>query len=140
MSRTIERRTADRGTSAPDGRMTAAAVLDTVAVVVFVAVGRRTHDQDPGTAAVFATAAPFLIALFAGWLVARAWRRPLSLVTGLVVWAVTIVGGMLLRNLVFGDGTATSFVVVAAAFTFACLIGWRLVALAVERVRQRPTH
>lgn len=137
MTRTIDRSSDRVTTPAPDVRMTIAAALDTVAIVVFVAVGLRTHDQDAGTAAVFATAAPFLIALLAGWLVARAWRRPFSLLTGLAVWAVTIVGGMLLRNLVFGDGTASEFVIVAAAFTFACLIGWRVVALAIVRIRRR---
>jgi hypothetical protein len=120
----------DRATRSPASplRLGVAAALDVASVVVFVAVGRRTHDQHPGLAGVFATAAPFLIALAVGWLVARAWYGPMSLRTGLIVWAVTIVGGMLLRNLVFGDGTATSFVVVATLFTGACLLGWRLVS------------
>jgi hypothetical protein len=120
----------DRATRTPASplRLGVAAALDVASVVVFVAVGRRTHDQDPGLAGVFATAAPFLIALAVGWLLARAWYAPMSLRTGLTVWAVTVVGGMLLRNLVFGDGTAASFVVVATLFTGACLLGWRLVS------------
>ncbi|CAN5351229.1 hypothetical protein BH23ACT3_BH23ACT3_19030 [soil metagenome] len=118
----------DRATRspAPPIRLGIAAALDVASVVVFVAVGRRNHDQDPGLAGVFATAAPFLIALAVGWLVARAWYAPMSLRTGVVVWLTTVVGGMLLRNLVFDDGTAASFVVVATAFTAACLLGWRL--------------
>jgi hypothetical protein len=120
---------------APPLRLGLAAALDVASVVVFVAVGRRTHDQDPGLAGVFATAAPFLLALAVGWLVARAWFAPMSLHTGVIVWAVTVVGGMLLRNLVFGDGTASSFVVVATLFTAACLIGWRLVSRILCTVR-----
>lgn len=111
---------------APADRLGIAVGLDVASVVLFVAIGRRNHDQDPGVAGVFATAAPFLIALAVGWLVARAWTAPMSLRTGLVVWAVTLVGGMSLRNVAFGQGTAASFVVVAALFTAACLLGWRL--------------
>lgn len=109
-------------------RLGVTAALDVASVVVFVAVGRRTHEQDPGVAGLVGTAAPFLIALVVGWIVARTWWAPMSLRTGLIVWAVTITGGMLLRNLVFGDGTAMSFVIVATAFTAATLIGWRLIA------------
>jgi hypothetical protein len=35
---------------------------------------------------------------------------------------------MNLRHYVFDDGTATSFIIVASAFTLAGLVGWRLVA------------
>jgi len=114
-------------------RLGVAVGLDVASIVLFVAIGRRNHDQEPGLAGVLATAAPVLIALAAGWLVARGWWRPMSLRTGVTVWAVTITGGMLLRNLVFDDGTATSFVVVATAFTGACLLGWRLIAGVVTR-------
>lgn len=120
-------------------RVTVAAVLDVVAITVFVAAGRRTHDQEPGLLGVFTTAAPFLIALVMGWIAARAWRRPFALVTGVIVWIATIVVGMPLRNLVFDRGTATSFVLVATGFTFATLVGWRLVALGVDRARHRRT-
>ncbi|MEX2626683.1 MAG: DUF3054 domain-containing protein [Ilumatobacteraceae bacterium] len=135
MSPALDDRTEARPRTTPDGRMTIAAVLDTVAVVVFVAAGRRTHEQDPGLAGVFLTAAPFLIALLAGWIVTRAWRRPFSLGTGLGVWAVAVAGGMLLRNLVFDRGTAPTFVVVTAAFVAACLLGWRLIAGLITRTR-----
>jgi len=114
-------------------RVAIAAALDAAAIVLFVAIGRRNHDEDPGLGGTFETAAPFLIALAVGWLVARAWRRPFALVTGVVVWAVTIALGMLLRNLVFDRGTAASFIVVATLFTGALLIGWRLVARRLTR-------
>jgi uncharacterized membrane protein (GlpM family) len=117
-----------------DRRISIAAVLDTVSITLFVAIGRRNHDQDPAVSGTLFTAAPFLMGLAAGWLVARAWRAPFSLMTGAIVWLVTVAVGMLLRNLVFDRGTATSFVIVATLFTGACLLGWRLVAdLAVWR-------
>jgi hypothetical protein len=104
--------------------------LDVFVVVAFVALGRRSHDQDPGVSGLVETAAPFVLGLAIAWLVARAWRDPMSLRTGLVVWPVTIVAGMLLRK-AFGDGTATSFVVVATLFVGLFLVGWRGVARVV---------
>lgn len=127
--------TAVAGTLVPWRRVGVAVALDVASVLLFVAIGRRNHDQDPGVAGVVDTAAPFLFALVIGWVVARAWWRPMSMRTGLIVWAVTIVVGMLARNLVFGDGTATSFVVVATLFTGACLLGWRAISLVLPRIR-----
>lgn len=111
-----------------------AGVFDVVAVLVFVALGRRSHDE--GGNAVTETlrvGAPFLIALAVGWLVARAWTRPVALTTGVIVWVVTVVAGMVLRNIVFDRGTATSFVLVATIATGVLLVGWRAVALAISR-------
>ena len=121
-----------------DRRIGVAAALDAASIVVFVAIGTRSHDVDSGFGDVFAIAAPFLIGLGAGWVAATAWRRPFAVVTGVVVWVVTVAVGMVLRNLVFDRGTAVSFVVVATLFLGACLVGWRLVAHAVSRRRPRP--
>ena len=44
---------------------------------------------------------------------------------------------MVLRNLVFDDGTATSFIIVAAAFLALFLVGWRVAYGLFER---RSTH
>jgi hypothetical protein len=110
-------------------RVAIAVALDVASIVVFVAIGRQEHDDDGnGGDNVLEIAAPFLIGLVAGWLVARAWRDPWSLRTGLVVWPVTVVVGMLLRRLVWDDGTALAFVIVASAFTALCLLGWRAIA------------
>jgi hypothetical protein len=96
--------------------------------VAFVAIGRRSHDEGSAVGQVVGIAAPFLLGLAAGWAVARAWRRPLDVSTGAIVWAVTIVVGMVLRRAVFDRGTAPSFVIVAALFAGALLVGWRLLA------------
>jgi uncharacterized membrane protein (GlpM family) len=113
-----------------------AGVLDAAAVVLFVAVGRRSHDEG-GNAAVEAlkVAAPFLIALVVGWLASRAWRRPDHLVTGVVVWIVTVALGLVLRRLVFDRGTATAFVIVATITLGVLLLGWRAVANRLKRRR-----
>jgi hypothetical protein len=109
--------------------------LDVFFVVAFVALGRRSHDRDPGVAGLVETVAPFVLGLAIAWLVARAWRDPMSLRTGLVVWPVTVVAGMLLRR-AFGDGTAASFVIVATVVLGAFLLGWRGVARVVAAGRR----
>jgi uncharacterized membrane protein YeaQ/YmgE (transglycosylase-associated protein family) len=96
-------------------------------IVLFVILGRRNHHETGSfVEATLKVAAPFLIALAVGWVVARGWRNPTGLGTVAVVWVVTIALGMVLRNLVFDRGTASAFVIVAAVVTFVLLFGWRL--------------
>jgi Protein of unknown function (DUF3054) len=109
--------------------------LDVFSVVVFVAIGRRNHDESGAFVAVIETAAPFLIGLAVAWLVVRAWRRPTKVITGVLLWPITVLFGMIVRNLVFDDGTAPSFVIVATLFLGACLVGWRTAFTAITRRR-----
>lgn len=108
-----------------DPRAPLAAGLDTASVVLFVAIGKREHEQDTAIAGLVSTAAPFLIGLLVAWVVFQVWKRPTAWTTGLFVWPVTLVIGMVLRNVVFGDGTATSFVIVATGFLGMMFVGWR---------------
>ncbi|MDT3315389.1 DUF3054 domain-containing protein [Microbacterium sp. KSW4-11] len=108
--------------------------LDVLLVTVFAAIGRASHSEAP-FAGLATTAGPFVAALVAGWLVALAWRAPLAVVrTGIPVWAVTVVGGMILRAL-SGQGVQVAFVIVAASVLLLLLVGWRLVAALVARRR-----
>ncbi len=109
-------------------QLVGAAVADVVSIVVFVMLGRRSHHESGSfVVATWKVAGPFLIALAAGWVAARAWRAPTSPATGIVVWLVTVIGGMLLRHFAFSKGTATPFIIVASVFTLAFLVGWRVV-------------
>lgn len=119
----------------PDQRLAIAAGLDVLAVLVFVVVGRRNHDEGSAIRATLETAVPFLAGLAAGWCTVRAWRRPFGLLTGVAVWPVTVLVGMIVRRWVFDRGTATSFVIVATLFLGACFVGWRAVAATLERRR-----
>jgi len=103
------------------------AVVDVLCIVIFVAIGRKNHDEGEAAAGIFRVAAPFLIAAVAGWLATQAWKRPLELRTGAIVWVTTIVLGMILRNFVFNDGTATAFIIVATVFLCTFLNGWRAI-------------
>ncbi|WP_407689030.1 DUF3054 domain-containing protein [Mycobacterium sp. HUMS_1102779] len=109
-------------------------VVDVVGVLVFCAVGRRSHDEGITVSGVAATAWPFLSGTLIGWVAARGWRRPTAVVpTGVVVWLSTVVVGMVLRKAT-SAGVAASFVVVASSVTAVLLLGWRA---AVELARRR---
>ncbi|MEM1333557.1 MAG: DUF3054 domain-containing protein [Actinomycetota bacterium] len=118
----------------PLRQLALAAGVDTAVVVVFAAVGRRNHDRADSISGLIETAGPFVLGLGLAWTLWRVWRRPTSVRIGLAVWLTTVVVGMSLRRVVFGDGTATAFVIVAAAF-LALLVAWRLLAQLAVRTR-----
>lgn len=119
------------------GTVVAAGLADVVWVVVFAAIGRRSHDEHDGPLAALGTAWPFLAGVVVGWLLVRAWRRPLRpWPTGAIVWASTWAVGMLLR-LATDQGIAPSFQVVAAVFLGLGILGWRLVRAWVAGRRAR---
>jgi hypothetical protein len=112
-------------------------VADLGILVIFIVVGRRTHEQAETLSGTLSALAPFVLALGIGWLSARAWRNPTGIATGVWIWVVTLVLGMVVRSQVAGDGTATAFVIVAAGFTGAGLVGWRFVWTEIHRTRTR---
>lgn len=109
--------------------------IDVVCVLVFCAVGRRSHDEGIDVKGVAATAWPFLTGTAVGWLLSKAWRRPAALLpTGVIVWLCTVGVGILLRKAT-SAGVAASFVVVAASVTAVLLLGWRAAAELATRRR-----
>ena len=113
-----------------------AAVLDVVLVLGFVLIGRGSHGENVLAGAVV-TFWPFLVGLVVGWLASLAWRRPSAVwPTGVIVWAATLVVGMLLR-VVSSQGVAVSFVIVAAVVLAVFLIGWRAIARGAASIRAR---
>jgi Protein of unknown function (DUF3054) len=118
-------------------RPIAAAALDVACVLIFVALGRTSHDHGLSLSGMTATAWPFLAGLAVGWVLARAWRRPVELApTTVIVWLSCVAGGMGLR-VVAGQGTAVAFVAVALGFLALELLGWRVLARARVRWRDR---
>jgi Protein of unknown function (DUF3054) len=99
--------------------------IDVACVLMFCAIGRRSHDEGLNVAGIATTAWPFLSGTVLGWLACQAWRRPTAVVpTGVVVWLCTVAVGMLLRKAT-SVGVAASFVVVASSVTALLLLGWR---------------
>lgn len=103
-------------------------------MLVFCALGRRSHDEGLNLTGIATTAWPFLTGTAVGWLAARGWRRPTAVApTGVVVWLSTVVVGMVLRKAT-SAGVAASFVVVATTVTALLLLGWRVaVGLTLRR-------
>lgn len=98
---------------------------DVACILVFVAIGRRNHDEGVTVGGVLWTSWPFLVGLVLAWIIFRAWRRPTAISpTGISVWLSTVVIGMGLR-VGIGEGIAPSFVMVATLVTGVLLLGWR---------------
>jgi len=98
------------------------AIVDVVAVVVFVAIGRRNHDEGTALSGVLGVAAPFLIALGISWIGLRTWNQPFTRRSWVATWIITVFVGLLLRRLVFDRGIATAFIIVAT-ITLGVLLG-----------------
>lgn len=109
--------------------------VDLLALLVFAAIGRRSHAEGITVLGVLSTAWPFAVGAAVGWLVARAWRRPVVLwPSGVAAWLGALVVGMLLRRLA-GEGTPPDFVAVAGVFIAVFLLGWRVVVALLQRRR-----
>jgi hypothetical protein len=111
-----------------------AAVADICCVLLFVVIGRASHSKGESFAGLASTSWPFLAGLAAGWLAARAWRKPAAILpAGAGAWLGTVAVGMVLR-MAAGQGTAFSFILVALVFLGLFLLGWRLAARWAARI------
>lgn len=103
---------------------------DVALIVLFVILGRMSHEHGLTLSGIANTAAPFLTGAAMGWVGCLGIRRraPLSVRDGIMVWAGTFAGGLGLRAGTEGQGTTLSFILVAGLVTAVLLLGWRLVA------------
>jgi hypothetical protein len=115
-------------------------VVDVVAILAFAILGRSNHDEANTLLGVLGTAWPFLVGAVIGhvicWLAAPLRGDATADRSGLVVWAGTLVGGMLLR-VSSGDTAAWTFVVVASIVLAVFLLGWRVLFRRIQRARTR---
>jgi hypothetical protein len=119
-------------------------LVDALLVILFCAIGRRSHDEAVLTG-LLKTVWPFAIGLALGWVLAvvAASRRSgeegraagfdgtALWPTGVLVWFGTLCGGMVLR-VISGQGTAFSFIIVAACVLALFLLGWRAAIQAIN--------
>lgn len=105
--------------------------IDAVAILLFVLVGRSSHEEGITIGGVVVVAAPFLIALTLAYARPLVRQAPSSLKAGLTVWLTVVAVGMVMRHFVFRDGTATAFVVVTTLFLGVLFNGWRAIARAL---------
>ncbi|HLU60280.1 MAG TPA: DUF3054 domain-containing protein, partial [Pseudonocardia sp.] len=72
-------------------------VADLIAVVVFAAIGRMSHNESDSLVGLLGTAAPFLLGTFAMWATPTVRAHPVGVRAALTVWAGTVVIGLLVR-------------------------------------------
>jgi hypothetical protein len=119
------------------GVVFAAALADALCVVGFAAAGRSQHAEAATLAGLWQTAWPFLAALAIVWLVAVVWRRPLAVLrSGVPAWLGTLSVGMVMRVIFTDGGAPLAFVLVAAGTLGVLLVGWRLLAAGIFRLRK----
>lgn len=113
-------------------------VIDLVLVLVFVLIGRRSHDESDALTGILTTAWPFVSGLVIGWLSLVGFRWPfVTIPSGGVILVATVLVGMLLRRS-SDQGVALSFVIVATVVLGVFLVGWR--ALAILLAKRRATR
>ena len=101
-------------------------IADLLAVLVFVLLGRRSHEEGSALAGTVATAWPFVAGAAVGELGPPYGGRRIA-GRRRVVTAGAVGVGMPLRRLA-GGGTPLSFVLVATTFLAVFLVGWRVAA------------
>lgn len=120
------------GVSLPRGLSLA---LDVVLVVVFVLVGRRSHEDGYALPNLLLAVLPFLVGLLSGWglvrWLSRAWPHRVG--HGVTLAVATVVVGMVVRLVMgqsLGEGAVgvVTFAAVALAFLLLFLVGWRAIA------------
>lgn len=118
-------------------RVWVAAAADLVVIVVFVAVGRRTHHTGGAVAGFLRVLWPFLVGLVAGWLVTGLASVPLAWRRAVPAWLVTVGVGVALRILVQGHEFKPAFTLVAVVFVGAGMLGWRGAVIGVRVLVER---
>jgi hypothetical protein len=116
-----------------------AAAADVTAVVVFAAVGRRSHAEADDLLGLAATAAPFAAGLAVAWATPVVRRSPAGLRAGAVAVLCTAGVGLLLRA-TFTGRLPLSFAVVATVSLAVLLLGWRGVAALLARAGSRTAR
>jgi hypothetical protein len=114
-----------------------APAADTVVVLVFVGVGLRSHHDESGAAAFLRVLWPFGVGLLLGYLATDLLRRPLAWARAAGAWIVIVATGEVLRLTAQHRPFRPGFLVVATLFIGACMFGWRLGAVALQRRRER---
>ena len=110
---------------------------DLLVLVVFVLVGRRSHDEGSGLEGFVRVWWPFAVGLVVATVASGTWRAPLEWRRAIVAWLLTVALGMTLRVAVQGREPKPTFVIVTTVFVGAGMLGWRALA---RRVRSKKVR
>ncbi len=132
-------------TGYPLARTTALVTGDVLTLLIFAAIGRRSHGEAVGLEAmleVVTTGLPFI----AGWLLIAPWtgafkpeatRSPFGMLRAtLLGWCGGLLVGALLRAAMLGRFSPVSFYLVTFAVALFMLSGWRSLFLLLETRRR----
>lgn len=111
--------------------------IDLAIVVGFWVIYSLAQDQPTTLAVLLPTIFPFWLGLSLAWLVVTPGKAAVSFNHAVVVWAMTLIGGLLLRNL-GGQATAMPLIVASSVVLSFGLLGWRLLGFLLARTRARP--
>jgi hypothetical protein len=100
---------------------------DLLVLVVFVLIGRRSHDEGSGLEGFLRVWWPFAVGLVVATVASGTWRAPLEWRRAIAAWLVTVALGMTLRLAVQGREFKPTFVIVTTVFVGAGMLGWRAV-------------
>src|SRR5699024_11199739 len=77
------------------GTVVLAGIADVLCILIFVFVGRRSHQEASALIGLATTAWPFLAGLAIAWAATRVWRGPLRLwPTAVLLWFLTVALGL----------------------------------------------
>ncbi|GAA1338757.1 DUF3054 domain-containing protein [Arthrobacter roseus] len=110
-------------------------LTDLLLVLAFATMGRTQHESGLTAMGILSTAGPFLVACVAGWSITQNWNSPIRFwPNGVLVWLVTVIGGLTLRSLL-EHPPALSFQIVTLLVLGALLLGHRLIRGSLGRLK-----
>ena len=109
-------------------------LIDLAALVVFAVLARLAHGG-LSLHALVETYWPWALGALAGWVIVLGTKAHGRWREGAIVWASTVVGGMIIWALVHGRLPHWSFLIVATVMSALMLFGWRAIAGALARRR-----
>jgi FtsH-binding integral membrane protein len=111
-------------------------VIDGVWILLFVALGLRSHHHGETPHSLGAVGYPFVVGAVVSSVTLRTRRGLTTPTSGLMIVAGTVAIAMVIR-LANGQGTDVAFTLVASAFLTLFLVGWRSVVLLGRTWRDR---
>lgn len=106
-----------------------AIAADYVAIAVFALLARAAHQSDEmpfNFTGWLSTLWPFALGVTLGWLIARENK-------GGIIWAVTVITGLVIWGIRNGSIPHWSFIIVATTMSALLMLGWRGVAKLVKK-------